>query len=416
MDEKQIRTALEALVQQEITTDMDLWPTIKSQVELSKSPQSRRWLGFGKLILVALIFLMSAVAYALYQSSNGDPGLQSVQDEQLTTPLHLTQTIEGVTVNLDWGYADGNRILLAYTVDEPKGINTSPLGSLPSALYDDTGNYFPDNSVIGFGGLKVEAEANTIISGFDPTCLGTNPPDKLNLTFNLALSVTHVTESFGGGGGGGGGGDGGSSGCIQMADLTPPAPGIDQQIIQFQFQFTLPMIQVVNITDHPRVTANGVEMHIESLTVTPSMTRVRVCYSLPDPGNDWSPTGNELIGEDQVPILANSVDMGDTENCADLMIPAPYVPGKTTEMTLNISDLMTSYNFSPENAETFTSLMAEQGVTIRVTDTGESFHAEIVSEPKDMSADQLNALYASAMDKAFRSYHFGPWVFTFKLP
>ncbi len=418
MDEKPIRQALEALAKEEITDDMNLWPTIKAQIDSSKPVQNRRWFGFGRMILVALIFLMSAVAYALYQASNGDPGLESVQAEKLITPLNLTQTIDGITVKMDWGYADSNRILLGYTVDEPQGVNTAPVAGMPFSLSDSSGNYFVTDSMVGFGGLKVEPEADTITDGFDPTCLGTNQPDKLDLTFNLALSVEQVTQSFSGGGGGGGGGGGNSSGCLQVGDVSQTPPSSDQKIVQFKFQFSLPMIHAVNITDQQSVTANGIEMHTESLSVSPSMTRVRLCYSLPDQSNDWSPKGDEAIGDDQVPFQGNSIEPAEdgSGNCADVMIPAPYIPGKTTTMTLNVTDLMTSYNFSPENSQSFTALLAQKGVTINVTGTGEGFNYSIVSQPKDLSDDQLNVLISDAMEQAFRRYHAGPWTFTFNLP
>ena len=63
------------------------------------------------LARVAAVFIMfftvGMMSYAIYETINGrDPGLEAVHEAGLVTELNLSQTINDVTVTLDWAYAD----------------------------------------------------------------------------------------------------------------------------------------------------------------------------------------------------------------------------------------------------------------------------------------------------------------------
>jgi hypothetical protein len=92
-------------------------------------PKRRRFpRRLGILPLLAVMLIIVAIPVAAYQSIpaiqgalQGDNGTRLVMTGRLGHPLNLAQTIAGYTVTVRWASADANRIVVAYTVQQPDG-------------------------------------------------------------------------------------------------------------------------------------------------------------------------------------------------------------------------------------------------------------------------------------------------------
>jgi hypothetical protein len=412
MDERDIQRAFHAIAEQEIQDDMDMWPTIRASLTPSRPLRAVHALRFGKFAIVILILLVSAVAYALYQSTTGDPGLESVQDAKLTTPLNMKQTIGDVSVTLDWAYADSNRVVLAYTTNEPQGVNLHPTDfGGHFGLADTQSNHFLATTFSGIGGLSVQPETAQVISSFDITCLGSTMPEKINLIFDVTFGVESVTESRQGGGGGGG--SGGYEGCPKEdVDAGSPAPDGSKLIGPFQFSFEVPIIPALQVNQPQSVTANGRQVTVRSLSITPSMTMGRLCYDVPD-DDAWQAELTATMDGMMVKSVSGAVVQDNEPNCTSFEVNAPYLPGKTKSLTLSVEALATVPNYNQENFDRFSDLLAKQGIQVEVAD--EAFNFNIVSTPENMSDTETAQRINDAMAEAYSRRINGPWTFIFTL-
>ena len=75
---------------------------------------------------------------------NYDAGLKAIYEQGLGHEIGISQSHEGFTVTLEWAYADGNRLTLAYTIQGHPG---TPYSNLESRVYRlslrDTGAEIP---------------------------------------------------------------------------------------------------------------------------------------------------------------------------------------------------------------------------------------------------------------------------------
>ena len=75
------------------------------QVWITKRRLSTK-IGLALIAALIVVTVVYAVDTLLQRIINNDAGLSAVSDADLGTPLNLTQTVDVVTVNLQWVYAD----------------------------------------------------------------------------------------------------------------------------------------------------------------------------------------------------------------------------------------------------------------------------------------------------------------------
>ncbi|MCL4560476.1 MAG: hypothetical protein M1281_07675 [Chloroflexi bacterium] len=248
-----------------IPDTIDLTPRILARIDLQRrNPmQPRLKLATIIILVIATVLALSTVAYAVYRWM-GDSGLQSVQDAGLVTnidvtarptvlptrtpsgapqpaaALDLSQTLEGVTLTLDWAYLDEGRLALGWTTsalppdlnfDLPRvtfeGINPAPMQGWSQSLRAD------QNHLLYVSYQVVQSDA---VHG------------KVNLAVDVpVLRAQSPVASF----------------HYDLKDL----PVYRGQAIPLQQTRT--------------VTRNGVEVRLRSVRVTPSFTEVVACYNFP---------------------------------------------------------------------------------------------------------------------------------------
>jgi hypothetical protein len=200
-----------------------------------------RWPRFALVGAVAIFALVGAtyIALPLLQSLwSEDRGLQHVTQAGLARDLNLRQTIDGVTVHVQNGYADANRVAIGYSVEYPP---TTPVDhtlhvSAP-ILTDDAGARYPSLGFSTTGDSPLGAQ----VHNFKPLAV-TGARD-------IAFTLT-----------------------IPEVDR---ASGETMQVFRgpWVFKFTLPMAAARVVEPALTFTRPGVELTVTRIVVAPSATR-----------------------------------------------------------------------------------------------------------------------------------------------
>jgi hypothetical protein len=452
-EHERIRRALDSIAEEKIPDGLDQWPRIRDRLERQGTTRpGRRLRVVGLALAIALALLaIGTVAYAFY-SGWLDLGLQGVQRSGLittfeesqavqglgpsteapppmvlvptgmatTTPVSPTperpvlavQSLEGVTVTLNWAYADTSRVAVGYTIsglDLPdveggvpvvKSVSLSDdLESRPEAYAyrGATREYWEGDEPGSIEGLYIAYQS-----------LDALDVESLDLDLDIELGGTEaiiippgVTPT---------------RGTIPAEWLVPIAP-----IGTVHFHFTVPLYRPVILEPMEVVEAAGLSMRLEWVTVNPSYTDLRLCYDLPD-GNDWQPETTLTIGDAApVPESASSFQWdsaGHSERCLETSYAVAF-GGQPTEVVLTVARLVTSVPgyIAPETCEQVRQRLMDQAGVGFVCDIclGEgrgSDGCQIIQKPEGMSEDEAWCL----VEDAFRQIVLGPWVFTVDIP
>jgi hypothetical protein len=202
-----------------------------------------RWSRFALVGALAIFVLVGAtyLALPLLQSLwSEDRGLQHVTQAGLARELNLRQTIDGVTVHVQKGYADANRVAIGYSVEFPATAAADegpPLGL--AVLTDDKGRTYRS---LGFS-TTGNSPLGALVHYFEP--LGVTGARDIAFT----LTIPEVVRTPRG------------SGTVQ----TFRGPWV--------FNFTLPMAAARVVEPALTVTRPGVELTFTRIVVAPSATR-----------------------------------------------------------------------------------------------------------------------------------------------
>jgi len=202
-----------------------------------------RWSRFALVGAVAIFALVGATCLALplLQSLwSEDRGLQHVTQAGLARELDLRQTINGVTVHVQKGYADANRIAIGYSVELPPTTPGDDGPQFSSAiLTDDDGATYPSRGFTATGDSPLGAQ----VHNFAP--LGVSGARDIAFT----LTIPEVIRA-------------------------PKAGGTVRTFRgPWVFNFTLPMAAARVVEPALTVTRPGVELTVTRIAVAPSATR-----------------------------------------------------------------------------------------------------------------------------------------------
>jgi len=192
------------------------------------------------LAIFALVGATYVVLPLLQSLWSEDRGLQHVTQAGLARDLNLRQTINGVTVHVQKGYADANRVAIGYSVEFPPTTtaNDGPQFSV-AILTDDHGNAYPSLGFSTTGDSPLGAQ----VHNFEP--LGVTAGRDIAFT----LTIPEVVRAPKGGG------------TVQAFRGA------------WVFNFTLPMAAARVVEQTQTFTRPGVELTITRIVVAPSATR-----------------------------------------------------------------------------------------------------------------------------------------------
>ncbi len=287
------------------------------------------------LVIVTVVYAVDAL---LQRVINNDAGLKAINDAELGTPLNLSQTVDGLTVNLQWVYADENRISIGYIVDGEGPLDSPAQDYYPMLprLTDADGNEFPSAGGMGYTGEGGEAAQ---VSSFDTSKVEALP-ETLNL--HLELSVEIITQDT----------------RATLNAQPTPAPG-STPVIQsrelgnspfegpygpFTFDFSVSTRQSRIIDLDQTVTDQDVPITLKRVIIAPSQTRIEVCFDPPvDKEGGWaliaflSINGSDLLTENP-PVAPGDQPLEGT-NCHSLIYNAAFGE-RTGDWQLRIPELV----------------------------------------------------------------------------
>lgn len=266
MKKEHINQILHEISKEEVPNDLDIWPVIQTRLQpqrLRKAsfiPATVRlgWIGVGLLFLL----LVSGIVYALNPIIHDllvtDPGLNNVESKGLGYSLNLNQTIDKVTVILNWVYVDENRITVAYLVHTPDAEEYEPQ---QFTLTDDVGHNFL--SIVGMGTSNTAEKTEVITSlgedgyifSFDAASVP-NKPSTLNLQLEMSLTSRSTSQVIG----------------------------------PFTFNFDAPVTPGRIADPKQTVIQEDIAVTLERVIITPSDTMAIICFKTPNEAyNDWLP-------------------------------------------------------------------------------------------------------------------------------
>ncbi|MBC8100764.1 MAG: hypothetical protein H7Y11_15095, partial [Armatimonadetes bacterium] len=147
MDDKLITQALNEAANQEIPDTMNRWNEIQAKLQqidqttILVVPKPTRHL--SRMMLVAAILLISAGAFAFYQTRYSQFALDIICQEEGFHELGISQTVDGVTATLERAYADTQVVRMVVRIEGlPYTQFSKDLQNGAGLMYDDAGNLF----------------------------------------------------------------------------------------------------------------------------------------------------------------------------------------------------------------------------------------------------------------------------------
>ena len=299
MDEKKLSQMIKEVNAYHIPDDVDIWDKVKREIKVKQTPyfkgasrhmltsvQPRR---YGKLsarvaaILIAVLTFGIGVVIAMntviQRFIQQDAGLQAIYQQGLGYEIGISQTIDGFTVTLEWAYADSNRLTLAYTIQGYPSVQytnlLSDVGTLRLQNTDEELSFIQGmNALIDSNGeIIVESlptsNRSVEIRSYD---LSNVLDDQPTLDLNLELEPYGVT--------------------LLQRTLMPIEQFDDMKEgpeTRFIFDFSVALINELRVMNNSQTTTDqDIRMRLKQVTVSPSQTRVIVCFVPPDPARQWT--------------------------------------------------------------------------------------------------------------------------------
>lgn len=416
-DESRIRRALQEIASEGVRGHADLWEKIRSDLNRSNEAPVKQTKKYSYRLIIVGVLLVLISAFAFYLFS--DPGLQSADNAGLVKHLDQTavptvfsqvptqlrpagvtsETENGITVTLNWAYADELRVAWQLTIT---GL-ALPQGS-------DPGDYIctPYLTTVQGVPLNVESILDEQTHDDQPGSpraityviykeIDSSKTDHLDIDLDLTIGPCGDWWNF------------------SQASLGPgPTPTPVPLIGNYHLNFTIPVNAGKNNSVNQLVTAGGIEMRLEDITFTPSYTLARLCYQMPQvaglagdlswmrTGDDWVPDAVTLsTGKNGAAITANYSKIIEDPNrksgevCEDIGFPVNFDLG-SEQVVLSVSNL-TAYESTGTLIENksvqkiVAERLAVQGIEVKFDPEGENFWT-ILKKPGRMTDDEVNQL------------------------
>lgn len=344
MKEQQVVRTLQEIAEREVADSVDLWPAI--QARLQPRRRRARWaqlrpatrLGWAFLAM-ALLLAVSTMAYAVVpvvsRIFQQEAGLNHVERAGLSQEIDLSQTIDGITVTLERGYADINRIVLGYTIHAADDRRYDPYSMRLSAA-----NGVVLSPMVGMGvtgqsdvmEISLPPGEGGFVFSFDATDLQSVPSIlDLHLEIELEEFVLPANEP-----------------ALPPAQENLPAPpsvivaGATAMregalVGPFTFDFGLPLSPGHTIEAQQTVEVAGVALELKRVVVTPSETRALLCIE--SPGHEWEDWAVVATLGTEAGHAGNVWSANSEEGCAFYSF-LPPLDGQEGDWTLTVTELI----------------------------------------------------------------------------
>ncbi|MBZ0291124.1 MAG: DUF4179 domain-containing protein [Anaerolineae bacterium] len=270
---------------------------------LTARPRWQRRLSRRATLILAVVLAVGigtviAMNVFLKQFIDLDAGLKAIYEQGLGHEIGINQSHEGFTVTLEWAYADGNRLTLAYIIQGQAG---TPYTNLESSVYRlslrDTGEEIPfyqgmgalidqNGDAVGWGAPPdtiVTSDRALEISTYDLSPINTDDSPFLNLRLEVApygVTLQQRTRL-----------------PIEQFDDMREGPETP-----FTFDFSVPLVDDQRVFNTALTTTDqDITIRLHEVKVAPSQTRVVICFTPPDPARQWTAIPYLTTDEGEVP-------------------------------------------------------------------------------------------------------------------
>lgn len=269
---------------------------------------SKRSRKYGKLsmrtvaVLVAILIVgigtVMAMSTFLQQFLDHDAGLQAIYQQGLGHEIGISQTHDGYTVTLEWAYADGNRLTLAYIIaGHPNTQYTNLFSDVYTLSLHDTGEDIPlyqgmstlidsNGEGVGWGtpsDVIPTSDRSLIIYTYDLSAVETSGSPTLNLRLEVdAYGITLQQRTL-----------------MPIEEFDAMREGPEEHFI---FDFSIALVDEQRVFDTPlTVTDQDIMVILRRVNVSPSQTRVVICFAPPDPARQWTAIPHLNTNQGEVP-------------------------------------------------------------------------------------------------------------------
>jgi hypothetical protein len=245
-------------------------------------------------ILLSFIFLVVSCKSSAHQPVEAqvevdNMTLATMDVPQETSSVAVSQTINGITVTIDWFLADAKRVSFGYTIeglpDVPDAVDL--FGSVQLVEKSGTGE-------LGWGGHstinRVDGSPGTLVGSWSSVFAEPfmQPTGQFDLDISLGNDSEDYNVNF-------------SIASFPVpAEATPYPPNVfppklpDHKIGDFHFEFETEIYPLLELFPSQSVTTNNIEMRLEKLEITTSFTVATLCYTKPS-SRDWM-TSRSILG------------------------------------------------------------------------------------------------------------------------
>jgi hypothetical protein len=335
-----LRNALWQAALNAIPENVNLWPRIKANVSVKRRPVGRPKVRLSLAFVIALVSLIivATVAYAYYRMMI-DPGLQNVENKglvvnfnqtseptvfsalptQLAQPSGPSRTQNGITVSLNWAYADENRLAIQMVVEGFK----LPEGALMRDYICKL--YVSNDQGVSIGSIdpsdvqlkKDDPGQPILLTYVSNQPIDASRHDHLHLRMDLTIGPCGPRWNFG------------EVYIPGQETQTPTPPSL---IGNYHFDIVIPVYKGLTLTPNQTQIADGISVRLETITLSPSFTSLHICFEAPWHRKfiftDWNPQVSIQVGDKPVlkvePYLG--VEIGESNSCSDMGIPVPLDP------------------------------------------------------------------------------------------
>lgn len=396
MNDHELKQTLHQIAEKDIP-DMDKLPDIRRAIlrgQKSTQYPNVQLMRVLRLVAILVILLLSSVmALAVAGALLTDRGLQEVENRGLVETLNLSQTIDDITVTIERGYADDNRVALWFRVDGldiPEGyelwgipfIVGMPIADNPEVTSPNNPNAlsytrmnWDDESGAGIAFIDTQRQLRYAINEED---IAFEFQVRLESFFNQPLYL--VPE-----------------GTRYFRDEIPeeylyeiPSNAV------FSFDIVLPINQGLRIEpENVDVTVDGITVDIHYLRVAPSNIEVLLCYQSPDT-RDWSPNEFTMTVGDEIYEMGGAITgisvppSPDMFRCVTRVFAVPY-DGTQDNLTFTVNGMRALKSddvdtlFAEANAN-----LAEYGIVVEHSPYRQYHFLEL--PPEDMLWEEVQAL------------------------
>lgn len=391
MNEKQFSKILHAIEKERVPEDMDLWNEIKTQVNPMESFLARhRSIYQRRMIILAAVFALVMGTVAVWAQGPEDrkdlpkdQGLQDIEEVGLLIELNETQTQNNISMTLEYVYADVNRISIALA-SEAEVVPDMQLHYLVD-LIDSVGTeYLPTFAGDGISPGPIPQSLHELINYNVPASVMDN--ETLDLILTIEVS--------------------GDDDCLPHSKDCIYEP---ESLANFRFEFTVKLYQGIKFDVNQTVSDGDFEIEMRDGIITPSATRIVICYGL----LDYERLDTvELRVNGEIVTTENTytfVEFSDTldENCYFLILTQSLMEAGG-EWELTIPYLLSIIFPVPQDVVDY---MNENGIPATLTEDG-MVKYDNIKPPEGMDIDEFEAIIAN-QPMPVLIHEGGPWVFKF---